>query len=201
MFQLYSISFAAYINIWLEQGFCHLCVCVIVPDQHTIIVLGCRCVSELTFGISCLFQSLLLHLLACTQSVSISGVKMYLISNVVKDSPLFWPHQRSVIFLQHIVTIILFGVIARISSSDPHIFRYEYSEFIVIKFQITSLLHPLTEVTDVSTCFGLMLFNLYWSGGLEDIPLSRAAINFMYMLLHFNWNYPLSEVSLSLCVL
>jgi hypothetical protein len=59
----------------------------------------------------------------------------------------------------------VFGVVARMSSSDPHIFRYEYNEFIAIKFQIASLLHPVTEVTDVSMSFGLMLLIYIDLGG------------------------------------
>lgn len=40
MFQLYCIFVAAYINIWLEQGFCCSYTCFISPDQHKIIVLS-----------------------------------------------------------------------------------------------------------------------------------------------------------------
>lgn len=126
----------------------------------------CWCVSELTFGICSLFHSLSLHLLACTQAVSISGVKMYLISDVVKTFHYFDLIRGQVIFLQHVLPINLSDVIARISSSDPQIFRYIYNEFITITFQIASLLYPVTEVIDISTSFGLMLL-IYIDGGVR----------------------------------
>lgn len=64
--------------------------------------------------------------------------------------------------------INLFGVIARISCFDPHIFRYKYDEFVTIKFQIASLLHPVTEVIDLSTSFGLILLIFIALGGVRS---------------------------------
>lgn len=67
------------------------------------------------------------------------------------------------------------GVIARLSS-EVHIFRYEYNESVIVKYQIVSLLYPVTEVIDFSGSFGLMLLIYVDLGATSHLSVTEIVL-------------------------